>query len=186
MQTNITGRHVDITDPLREHIEKKLGKLDPYSDHLFDARIVLSVEKYRQVAEITISARNNIRCHSREATDDMYVSIDKAMEKIERQLRKHTTKKRKTKRRKDTEPRPQPDDSEEEVPEPEEMFESHGPYRISISEEALAKPMSVKEAVMQLELSEEEFLAFVNEETDDVNVVFKKKEGGYGLLRRPF
>jgi putative sigma-54 modulation protein len=181
MQTNLTGRHVEITDALREHIDKKIGKLSSYSDHIIDVRVVLSVEKYRQFAEITISGRNNMHFHSREATDEMYVSIDKAIDKIERQLRRQTTKKRKTSRRKETENQPQAEDFE-----PEATFEIHGPHRVSISNKFPPKPMSVAEAIMQLEVSEDEFLAFVNEETDEVNVVFKNKEGGYGLLRRSF
>jgi putative sigma-54 modulation protein len=186
MEINLTGRHVEITDPLRVHIEKKLGKLDAHAEHIIDIRIVLSVEKYRQFADITVSGRNNMRLHSQEATDDMYASVDKAIDKIERQIRRHTTKKRKTKRRKETEPPTQGGNSEEETAEAETSFETHGPYRVSINDNFLPKPMSVKEAIMQLDLSEDEFFAFVNEETDEVNVVFKKKEGGYGLLRRSF
>ena len=185
MKLSLTGRHVEITDPLREHIEKKMGKLDSYSDHIIDARIVLSVEKYRQFAEITISGRNNMRLRSREATEDMYASIDKAVEKIERQLQRYTTKRR-SKRRKEAESSSKSEDSGDEDLDDEEAFETHGAYRVSIDEIYLSKPMSVKEALMQLDLSDEAFLAFVNEETDEVNVVFKDKEGGYGLLRRPY
>jgi putative sigma-54 modulation protein len=185
MKVSLTGRHVEITDPLRTHIEKKLGKLDSYSDHIIDARIVLSVEKYRQFAEITLSGRNNMLLRSREATEDMYASIDKAVEKIERQLQRHTTK-RKSRRRKEAKSAPKPERPEDEELDDEEAFETHGAYRVSIDETYLSKPMSVKEALMQLDLSDHEFLAFVNEETDDVNVVFKDKEGGYGLLRRPY
>ena len=78
MRINITGRHVEITDALHEHIEKKLDKMSSYFDDIIDVRVVLSVEKYRQFAEVTISGRGNMRAHSEEATDDMYVSIDKA------------------------------------------------------------------------------------------------------------
>ena len=185
MKLSLTGRHVEITDPLRTHIDKKLGKLDSYSDHIIDARIVLSVEKYRQFAEITISGRNNMLLRSREATNDMYASIDKAIEKIERQLQRYMTKRR-AKRRKETESSPKTEDSEREEFEDEEAFETHGAYRVSINETYLSKPMSVKEALMQLDISDDEFLAFVNEETDETNVVFKDKEGGYGLLRRSY
>ena len=186
MRINLTGRHVQITDPLRAHIEKKLGKLRSYFDHIIDVRVVLSVEKHRQFAEITISGKHDIRFHSHEATDDMYVSIDKALEKIERQLRRHTSKKRKTRRRKEPEAGPPAGDSDEEPSEPEEIFEIHGQYRVSISNSFAPKPMSVEEAVMQLGVTDEQFYAFVNEETDEVNVVFRQKEGGYGLLRRSF
>lgn len=186
MQISLTGRQVEITDPLRTHIEKKLGKLDSYADYIIDVRVVLSVERYLKFAEITISARNNMRFHSREATDDMYASIDKAVEKIERQIRRHTTKRRRAKRRKEPENASQVVDSEEGDFEAEEAFETHGPYRVFLDDKIAPKPMSVKEAIMQLEVSEDQFLAFINEETDEVNIVFRKSGGDYGLLRRPY
>jgi putative sigma-54 modulation protein len=184
MQITVTGRQVDITDPIRAHIEKKLGKLDSSFDRVTDVRVVLSVEKYRQFAEITVLG-SGVRLHSQEATDDMYASIDKAIDKIERQLRRRTTKTRQAKRRKSVETRPPAEEPEEDF-EPEELFEQHGPYRVSVNEEFAPKPMSVEEAIMQLDASGEEFFAFVNEQTDEVNVVFRKKDGGYGLLRRSF
>ncbi len=185
MQITVTGRHVDITDPIRTHIEKKMEKLDSSFDRVTDVRVVLSVEKYRQFAEITVLG-NGVRLHSQEATDDMYASIDKAFEKIERQLRRRTTKTRQAKRRKSAEPQPPEEEPAEEAPEPEELVEQYGPYRVSVNEEFAPKPMSVEEAIMQLDASGTEFFPFVNEETDEVNVVFRKKDGGYGLLRRSF
>ncbi len=185
MQIQVTGRHVDITDPIREHIEKKMQKIKPYFDRIIEVRVVLSVEKYRQFAEVNISAGNGINLHSREATDDMYVSIDKAIEKIERQLRRKTTKVRQSKRRKEAEPPP----AEEPAAEPaesQEVHEQHGPYRVLISDKFAPKPMSVEEAIMQLDVSEDEFLAFVNAKTDEVNVVYRDKGGEYCLLRRQF
>jgi len=185
MQINLTGRHVDITDALRDHIEKKLAKLDSYGDSIIDVRVVLSVEKYRQFAEVTISGRNNTKLHSREATDDMYVSVDKAIDKVERQLRKHTSKRRQGKRRKE----PSVDSeggSEDEPSDSEQAIESHGKYRVTVRDNSPPKPMSVEEALMQLEASDAEFHMFVNEETDEVNVVYRQKEGGYGLLKRSF
>ena len=101
MQISLTGRHVEITTALREHIEKKLDKLHSYGDSIIDVRVVLSVEKYRKFAEITILGRGATKLHSQEATDDMYASVDKAIEKIERQLKRHIAKKRKGKRHKD-------------------------------------------------------------------------------------
>jgi putative sigma-54 modulation protein len=186
MQSNLTGRHVEITDALREHIDKKLEKLSSYGDNITDVRVVLSVEKYRQFAEITVSGRGNTKFHSHEATDDMYVSVDKAIEKVERQLRRHMSKRRSTQRRKDDSANAFEEESDEEPSEPEKMVESHGAYRVSVSDDFPPKPMSVEEALMQLETSEREFQAFVNEETDEVNVVYRQEEGGYGLLRRSF
>ena len=182
MQLMITGRHVDITDPLRSHIEKKLEKIRKHFDRIIEVRVVLSVEKYRQFAEITILG-NGINFHSRESTEDMYVSVDKAVEKIERQLRRRTSKLRQTKRKKPAEPEIAAREAVETTPE-QEMTEQYGQYVVTINE-VLAKPMSVEEAIMQLDVSDGEFFAFVNEQTDEVNLVYRKKEGGYGLTRRP-
>ena len=185
MQINITGRHVEITDALRGHIEKKLDKLSSYGDNIVDVRVVLSVEKYRQFAEITVSGRGNTKFHSHEATDDMYVSVDKAVEKVERQVKRHASKRR-SQRRKEEPATGLEEDSDEDSDESEKSVESHGEYRVSVSDDFPPKPMSVEEALMQLEASEEAFQAFVNEETDEVNVVYRQEEGGYGLLRRSF
>jgi putative sigma-54 modulation protein len=185
MQINITGRHVDITGALREHIEKRLDKLSSYGDNIVDVRVVLSVEKYRQFAEITVSGRGNTKFHSHEATDDMYVSVDKAVEKVERQVKRHASKRR-SHRRKEEPASALEEGSDEDSDEPEKSFESHGRYRVSVSENFPPKPMSVEEALMQLEASRGDFQAFVNEETDEVNVVYRQEEGGYGLLRRSF
>ena len=185
MGINLTGRHVEITDALRSHIEKKLEKLESRDD-VINVRVVLSVEKYRQFAEITISGRNNAKFHSREATDDMYVSVDKAVEKIERQVKRHRSKKQSAKRRKESAGGAPEESSEEEPSGSEEPIEAHGDYRVLVSNGFPPKPMSVEEALLQLESSDNEFQAFVNEETNEVNVVYRQKEGGYGLLRRSF
>ncbi len=187
MQLLITGRHVDITEPLRSHIEKKMQKIKEYFDQLIEVRVVLSVEKYRQFAEITILG-NGIHFHSTESTEDMYASIDKAVEKIERQLRKRRTKVQ-TRRKKGPEEVPGVPAGEEEVPVelPGELpVEQYGGYQVVVMDGIPAKPMSVEEAIMQLDVSDDEFFAFVNQLTDQVNVVFRRKSGGYGLLRRTF
>jgi len=187
MQLMITGRHVDITEPLRSHIEKKMQKIKAYFDKIIEVRVVLSIEKYRQFAEITILG-NGIHFHSTESTEDMYASIDKAVDKIERQLRKRTTKVQTRRKRAAGAEAAVPAAAEEtpqEAPE-EEPVEQYGRFQVILSDRFPAKPMSVEEAVMQLDVSGEEFFAFVNQLTDQVNVVYRRKEGGYGLLRRPY
>ena len=189
MEITLTGRHVEITAALREHINKKFEKLASRDD-IIDVRVVLSVEKYRQFAEITISGRGNAKFHSEEDTDDMYASFDKAASKIERQIKRHISKKRPSKRHKENIVQKLDEDSDDEpsdqAPPQETLIESHGEYRISISDDFPPKPMSVEEALMQLDASEGQFQAFVNEETDEVNVVYNDRKGGYGLLRRTF
>jgi len=185
MRTSITGRHVEITDALKGHIEKKLDKLSSYGNNIVDVRVVLSVERYRQFAEITVSGRGNSTFHSREATEDMYVSVDKALDKIERQIKRHTSKRR-SHRRKEEPAEVFEENADEESDESDALIETHGKYRVSVSDNFPPKPMSVEEALMELDASDAEFQAFVNEDTDEVNVVYRQEEGGYGLLRRSF
>jgi len=123
MKVNLTGRRVEITDSLRGHIDKKLEKLRSYGDNIVGVRVVLSTEKYRQFAEVTISGRNNAKFHAEELTNDMYVSVDKAIEKVEKQLRRHVSKKRSAKRRKEAESVPATEESDEDFSEDEELFE---------------------------------------------------------------
>jgi putative sigma-54 modulation protein len=186
MQLMVTGRHVDITEPLRQHIEKKIQKIEEYFDRIIEVRVVLSVEKYRQFAEVTVLG-NGIRFHSRESTEDMYVSVDKAIEKIEKQLRRQATKVRQTKRKKAVEPgMPAPAGTAPAGTARADIVEQYGEYQVVVSDQFPAKPMSVEEAIMQLDTSDDDFFAFVNQQTNEVNLVFRRKEGGYGLLRRPF
>ncbi|GAB4336847.1 MAG: ribosome-associated translation inhibitor RaiA [Candidatus Abyssubacteria bacterium] len=208
MQLMVTGRNMEITDSLKAHIEKKLRKIKKYFDRIIDVHVVLSVEKYRQSAEVTISGGDGINYHSQETTDDVYVSVDKAIEKIERQLRRRRTKVRGAKKQKAGEVREakrqipvEQFDVEEPIPAagtagragaPEQAAnegppaEQHGPFRVQISTKFAPKPMSIEEALMQLDSSDDDFLGFVEATTDDVHVVFKRTEGGFGLLRRPF
>jgi putative sigma-54 modulation protein len=187
MQMMVTGRHVDITEPLRSHIEKKIQKISKHFDRLIEVRVVLSVEKYRQFAEITVIG-NGIHFNSKESTEDMYVSIDKAIDKIERQLQRRTTKVRQSKRKKAEEPEAAEAETGESPEEagPGELVEQYGQYEVTVSDNFPTKPMSVEEAIMQLDASGDAFFGFVNLQTEEVNLVFRKKEGGYGLLRRPY
>lgn len=184
MQIVVTGRRVEVTEALHSHIEKKLSKISS-NDRIIDARVVLSVERYRQFADITVMG-NGIRFHSHEGSEDMYTSIDKAVEKIERQLLKRSSKVRQTKRRKSAEAetvagRPAAEAAESGDTEPVEQY---GRYQVSVGDTVPPKPMSVEEAIMQLDIIDDEFFAFVNHQTDEVNVVYRKKDGGYGLIRR--
>ncbi|MBI5183668.1 MAG: ribosome-associated translation inhibitor RaiA, partial [Nitrospinae bacterium] len=88
MQVTVTGRRIEITDALRNHAEEKVLRLKRYQDRSIDAHIVLSVEKYRHTAEVTINFDGTI-IHGKEETEDMYSSIDRAVDKIERQMKSH-------------------------------------------------------------------------------------------------
>jgi putative sigma-54 modulation protein len=184
MQITVTGRHVEVTEPLHSHIEKKLSKICS-NDRIIEAHVVLSVERYKQIADITVVG-NNVRFHSREGSEDMYASVDKAVEKVERQLLRRASKARQTKRRKSpgAESGLVGSAAEGPVSDDAEVVERYGRYQVSVGDTLPPKPMSVEEAIMQLDIIDDEFYAFVNQQTNDINVVYRKKDGGYGLVRR--
>ncbi len=180
MQITVTGRHFEITDALRQHIENKIRKLDRYLDGITDVYVVLSVEKHRHIAEITLQTnRNSIR--SLEETHDMYLSVDTVIDKVERQVRRHS-KKRGANRK------------SRFIAKESEMLADEGTVgemgkkqpKVIHSRRFAIKPMSVDEAAMQMGLSNDDFLAFLNSETEQMNVMYKRRDGNYGLIEPEF
>ena len=180
MQITVTGRHFEITDPLRQHIEAKLNKLDRYLDGITDAHVVLSVEKHRHIAEINLQANGNL-LRGLEEKHDMYLAVDTVIDKIERQVKRQKDKGADRKGRfaiKSTDMVPtQAVDVEEELKTPPKVIRTQ---RMAI------KPMSIDEAAMQLGLTREDFLAFLNSETNQMNVMYKRRDGNYGLIEPEF
>lgn len=177
MKIKITGKNMDITDALREIAFKKLGKLDKYFQGDVDTNVTFSVEKDRQIIEVTINLPGTI-LRAEEYSDDMYTSIDKAVDVLEGQIRKYKTKLQKryqngeTVRFENIEPMPKP--KEEDIPK-----------LVKVKRFAM-KPMDAEEAILQMELLRHNFFVFMNGETDEVNVVYKRKDGNYGLIEPEF
>lgn len=180
MQIIITGRHVEVTNALREYITAKIEKLGKYLN-IVEAHVILSVEKYRHIAEITLHAkRKNI--HGQEETGDMYQAIDAVVEKIEKQIKKQkekiTSRKVKKPAKNMTEPESQDSTSVEST-----LVEAQTLAKKVIKTEKFAvKPMSLDEATMQMELSQDNFLVFLNQETNQINVLYRRSDGHYGLV----
>jgi len=179
MQITVTGRHFEITDALRQRIESKISKLDRYLDGITDVHVVLSVEKHRHIAEINLQANGN-SIRSLEETHDMYQAVDTVIDKVERQIRRQ--------RKKET------DRKSRFVAKESEMIADEGIIgemvkeqpRVIRSRRFAIKPMSVDEAAMQMGLSNDDFLAFLNSETDQMNVMYKRRDGNYGLIEPEF
>ena len=176
MKFIITGRNIDVTPGLRSAVEDKIGKLEKYFTAETEVHVTLSVEKERQKIEVTIPIKGNI-IRSEQVSDDMYVSIDLVEEIIERQLRKYKTK---------LIDKHQGGNSlrqefiEEEVPaETDEV-------KIVRTKHFGVKPMFAEDACVQMELLGHAFYVFMNAETDEVNVVYKRKDGTYGLIEPEF
>ncbi|HPO15557.1 MAG TPA: ribosome-associated translation inhibitor RaiA [Candidatus Hydrogenedentes bacterium] len=189
MNTAITGRHMDLTDALRAYIENGLRKIEMHFDKVIDADIVLTVEKHRHIAEVNLHA-NGIRIHSREASMDMYASVDAVMEKLEKQIRKF---KDRINRHQPRRVRDAKTYDHAIISMDEENDNGHGEttastqiHRVVQREKLPMKPMNVDEAVMQLELVEDPFLVFLNADTSQVNVLYARTDSTYGLIEPEF
>lgn len=175
MRYIISGKNIEVTEGLKNAIYDKLDKLDRFFARETECIVTLSVEKFRQKAEVTIPMKGNI-LRAEEESDDMYVSIDVVAELLERQVRKFKTKL--THYNKGT------DAFNSEFLEDEAMEEDE--IRIIRSKKFAIKPMDPEEACIQMELSGHSFYVFRNAETFEVNVVYKRKGNTYGLIEPEF
>ena len=169
MQVLVTFRHMDATNALREYAEHKVARIHKLMRRPIEAHVVLSVNKRRHFAEITLSGEH-LHVNATEETGDLYSAIDLAMDKIERQIHKHVTK-RKT--RKHALP---PAETTAVAP----ARRARGP-RV-IAERVAVEPMTLAEAVRRLSRNSAEFLLFQNEATDVLNVLYRRKDGGFALI----
>ena len=171
MKFIIIGRNIDITEGLKSAVQEKLGKLERYFTPETEIHVTLSVEKDRQKIEVTIPVKGNI-IRSEQVSSDMYVSIDLVEEVIERQLRKYKTK---IVNQQQAGGNFQKEFVEDEFPEDEEV-------NIIRTKKFGIKPMYPEDACVQMELLGHNFYVFRNAETDEVNVVYKRKGNTYGLI----
>ena len=176
MKFIISGRNIDITDGLRTAVEDKLGKLERYFTADTEIIVTLSVEKERQKIEVTIPVKGNI-IRSEQVSNDMYVSIDLVEEIIERQLRKYKTKIINKKQNVETfQPEFIEKDYEDDTNE----------IKIIRTKKFGFKPMYPEDACVQMELLGHNFFVFFNAENEEVNVVYKRKDGSFGLIEPEF
>ena len=176
MRFIISGKNIDVTKGLRSNIEQKLGKLERYFTPETEIIVTLSVEKERQKIEVTIPVKGNI-IRSEQVSDDMYVSIDLVEEVIERQLRKYKNKL--------IDKHQEGGSFQSEFMEEEAELED-GEIKIVRTKRFGMKPMFPEDACVQMELLGHNFFVFSNAETDEVNVVYKRKDGAYGLIEPEF
>jgi len=182
VQVSITGRNVDITDPLRHHVEKKLTHIKKYFDGILDAQVVLNVEKHRHSAEITIHA-NSITMHGEESTGDMYTSVDKVIDKIERQLRRYKSKlQSRRQNRKEGAEEKESLQVRIDVLSAEDVESAVASPRIIKTNRFAIKPMSLDEAVMQMDLMHQDLLAYRDSRSSRVAVLYRRNDGNYGLI----
>ena len=172
MRITITGRNIELTPGLKEAVEDKLSKLEKYFKPDTDVNVTLSVEKDRQKIEVTIPTKGHT-IRSEQVSSDMYVSIDLVEEAIERQLLKYRTKIISKKMNAA---------ASFKAEYLEEIEEDDEEIKIVRSKRYDLKPMYPEDACIQMELLGHDFFVFVNAETDDVNVVYKRKGNTYGII----
>ena len=171
MKFIIVGKNIEVTEGLRSAVEDKIGKLKKYFTEETEVHVTLSVEKDRQKIEVTIPVKGNI-IRSEQVSSDMYVSIDLVEEIIERQLKKY---KNKLIDKKQSSPYFRQEFIEKDYMDEEEV-------QIIRTKKFDIKPMYPEDACVQMELLGHNFFVFCNAETDQVNVVYKRKGNTYGLI----
>ena len=176
MRIKITGRNIELTEGLKAAVEDKLNKLEKYFTPDTEVNVTLSVEKERQKVEVTIPMKGSY-IRSEQVSSDMYVSIDLVEEVIERQLKKYRTK-LVTKQQNAAAVFKQ-DFLDEKSEDDEEI-------KIIRTKKFDMKPMYPEDACVQMELLGHNFFVFYNAETDQVNVVYKRKGNTYGLIEPEF
>lgn len=169
MQVLVTFRHMEATEALRTYAEQKVARVHKLMRHPIEAHVVLAVNKRRHIAEITLSGEH-LHVNATEETDDLYSAIDLAMDKIERQIQKQVTKRQ---ARKYTLP---------EVAEPAAALPRRGRTPRIAAERVAVEPMSVAEAARRLGHNSAEFLVFQNQANDALSILFRRKDGSFGLI----
>ena len=175
MRITISGRNIELTDGLKAAVEDKIGKLEKYFTPDTDVFVTLSVEKERQKIEVTIPVPGHI-IRSEQVSNDMYVSIDLVEEIIERQLKKYKNKIVDKQQSRDN-------FSPEYI---DKDYDEDDSIKIIRTKKFGIKPMDPEEACVQMELLGHNFYVFSNSETDEVNVVYKRKGNTYGLIEPEF
>ena len=177
MKYVITGRNIEITEGLKSAIYDKIGKLEKYFTEDTQVHVTLSVEKERQKIEITIPVKGNI-IRSEQTSNDMYVSIDLVEEVIERQLKRYKNKiidKKQSGANLEF--------SQEYI---DKEYDDDETIEIIRTKRFGIKPMYPEDACVQMDLLGHNFFVFRNAETDEVNVVYKRKGNTYGLIEPEF
>jgi len=174
MQTSVTFKNIDSSENLRNYVSDKLDRFDKYLYNPVEASVVLSVEKFRHIAEINIKG-DRLNVNGKEETEDMYSAIDMVLDKLEKQIKKN--KEKLSDKRSGAKYRGRDSLSEE-------SFRAEDDFEKQVKIQNIEyKPMDVDEAVMQMELVDDNFLVFTNARDSQINVLYRRKDGHYGLIQ---
>jgi len=183
MKFDIRGKNIDLTDALKDYTTKRLSKLEKYIDPVKEVQVALSIEGERHKAqhkvEVTIPL-NGVILRGEEVTDDMYSSIDMVEEKLEKQIDKYKTKLYRNNRGTGFKKA-----LTEEIEKKLDQSDIKD-FNIVRTKKFALKPMDEEEAIMQMNLLGHNFFMFFNAQSDEVNVVYKRNDGNYGLIEPDF
>jgi putative sigma-54 modulation protein len=176
MQIQVTFRHVEPSEAVKEYAREKVGKLEKFLEGPVEANVTLAVEKHRHEADVMILA-GGLKIHGRETTGDLFSAIDLVMDKLEKQVRRYRDKLKTAGRN---------SRRGQELPFKVDVFEAESftsaEPRVVQTHRLTAKPMDVDEAAMQLDLSQDDFLVFMNARTGALNVIYRRGDGDFGLI----
>lgn len=175
MDITVTFRHIEPIESLKAYAEEKVSKIKKYLDTPLEANIVLTVEKFRHIADVTLSL-NGTPIKAVEETGDMYSAIDQVMDKVENRVKKHISKIR---NHRQEGAKGEADTLNEEVNYAVATAQDEPTIEV---EEMFAKPMDPEEAAMQLNLMKQDFLVFRNAKSREINVIYKRSDGNLGLI----
>ncbi|MFC7063338.1 ribosome hibernation-promoting factor, HPF/YfiA family [Halobacillus seohaensis] len=179
---NIRGENLEVTDPIKEYVEKKIGKLERYFETppSSDVHVNLSVYNDEQKIEVTIPMKN-LLLRAEEHNTDLYAAIDLVVDKLERQIRKYKTKVNRRSRQ-DSAPKYVFAELEREAEEQRLEEEDESEVKIVKTKRFDLKPMDSEEAALQMDMLGHAFYVFTNAYTDETNIVYKRRDGRYGLI----
>ena len=171
MAINVRGKQFEITPAIKDYVNKHIGKITHYFDNHGDVNVTLSAHKGQQSVEVTVNMHGYM-LRGEEQSADLYVSIDKVVEKLERQIRKHKTKLEKRYRGGGFK-------ADVIVPDDEQIIQD---FAVVKNKRFSFKPMSTEEAILQMDLLHHDFFVFTNADNEDVNIVYRRKDGKYGII----
>ncbi|MEQ1860678.1 MAG: ribosome-associated translation inhibitor RaiA [Chthoniobacteraceae bacterium] len=176
----VTGRHVSITDAIKSYAQSRLEHIHLDYPRIIEAHVILDVEKHRHFAEIILHCSNHITIEASHECDDMYAAIDGVTAKVVRQMRKFKTKLLRCHRPRGQDIR----HLEEKVLHLDAAFEQteESEPQVIKTERYPVKPMFVDEAALQIEMSNRQFVVFLNAKSEQVNILYRRKDGGLGLI----
>ncbi|UVI29880.1 ribosome hibernation-promoting factor, HPF/YfiA family [Paenibacillus spongiae] len=180
MKYNIRGQHIQVTDALRDFVEKKLTRLEKYFEAPItsELNVTMSVTKGKHAVEVTIPLPG-MMLRAEEKSDDMYASIDLVVDKLERQIRKHKTRVNRKVRQESGIRTLFKDDSA-----PVRVLDEEDDMELVRTKRFTMKPMDVEEAILQMNMVGHSFFVFANSTTREVNVVYRRSDGKYGLIEQ--